>query len=177
MKKIKFLRWFTLTTAAGLAASCSTMPVDDMTYAPRFHEGADADVVVRFYSWKAIQVLRPDIREDGFLPLLDRNTVGEKFDRPGLGRNLAVVVVGYMFTKAEEADLVGYWNTLLRERGFRRVVLVRAGFKNEIDGLPIVHDSAMSAAHEPPVPSAAPVARFASAAGADAPHPSSRFVR
>lgn len=177
MKKMRYLNWLFLVFVAGLASSCSTLSPDDTIYAKRFHEADAASLVVRFYSWKAIHIVHPDIRENGFLPSLDRESIGERLDRPEIGRELAVVVLGYMFTKAEESDLIHFWDGLLHGRGFRRVVLIRAGFKNQIDGLPIVYESAMSAGHEPPAKAADPVAALATAAGADAANSSGRSGR
>jgi len=168
MKKTRYLKWLFLASLAGLAASCGTLSTDDALYAKRFHEADTANVVVRFYSWKAIHVVWPDIREDGFLPLLDRESVGGRLDRPDVGHELAVVVLGYMFTKAEEADVIRFWDDLMHGHGFRRVVLVRAGVKNQIDGLPIIHESAMNPIHEPSAKAAEPVAALATAVGADA---------
>jgi hypothetical protein len=178
MEKLKYLRWMLLASVAGLLVSCSSPSSKATTSRGRFHEGASANLVLRFYSWDSIHMTRPDTRENGFLPLLDRASVTRQLGRPDLGRDLAVVVMGFMFTAAEESALFHDWETLLvGERGFRRVVLVRASFKNEIDGLPILYDSAMAAAYDDQPKVAATFAALPAAARADVADSSGNSVR
>ena len=124
-------------------------------------------MVVRFYSWNSIQIVQPDIREGGFLPVLDRESVTRKLDETKIEPDLAVVVLGQMFSNAQQDEVIRSWNSIFAERGFRRVVLVREGFKNKIDGLLILHDSAMGAAHDEPGKIAATFAALPAAAGAN----------
>ncbi len=166
MKKLRYLQGALLILLAGMAVSCTSLTSDRA--AARFRDGELADVVVRFYAWNSIQIMRPDTREDGFLPLLNRETVTQKLDQATISHGLAVIVFGSMFSNAEEAQLIQDWNMLLQQRGFKRIVLLRAGFKDKIDGLPIVSDSAMSAAHDKSARYAATFAALTPAAGADA---------
>jgi hypothetical protein len=167
MEKLKYFRWMLLASMAGLLASCSSLTPEATTARGRFHEEASADLVLRFYSWDSIHMTRPDTRENGFLPMLNRESVAFQLDRPDLRRDLAVVVMGFMFSTAQESALFQNWQTLLGDRGFRRVVLVRAGFKNKIDGLPILYDSAMAAAYDNQSKVTATVAALPAAARAD----------
>jgi hypothetical protein len=178
MEKLKYLRWLLLASVAGLLVSCSSVAPKATTSRSRFHEGASANLVLRFYSWDSIHMTRPDTRENGFLPLLDRASVTRQLGRPDLQRDLAVVVMGFMFTAAEESALFHDWKAfLVDERGFRRVVLVRASFKNEIDGLPILYDSAMAAAYDDQPKVAATIAALAATARADVADSSGNSVR
>jgi len=177
MKKLRYLRWLFLVSVAGFVTSCGSLSSEDWFAGRHFHDAAEADVIVRFYGWNSIHLLRPDVREDGFLPKLDREGVARKLDRPDLGRGLAVVLMGYMFTKAEETQLIHDWDTLFSARGFRRVVLLRASSSDKVDGLLILHDSVMSAIHAEPQEFAVKVAAVPAAARADAANSSGRSVR
>ena len=134
-----------LASVAALVASCSSVSSDGTGPRARFHEGAAANVVVRFYSWDLIQMTRPDTRENGFLPPLNRQSVVRELGRPDIGRDLAVVVMGSLYSIDQETQLFQDWKALLAERGFRRLVLVRAGHKYEINGLIILRDTALAA--------------------------------
>jgi hypothetical protein len=178
MKKLQCFRWMLLASMAGLLASCSSLAPEAKTSHGRFNEAASANLVLRFYSWDSIHMTRPDTRENGFLPLLDRESVTRELGRPDLGHDLAVVVMGFMFTAAQELELFHDWKAfLVGERGFRRVVLVRASFKNEIDGLPVLFDSAMAAAYDDQPKVAATVAALPAAVGADVADSPGRSLR
>jgi hypothetical protein len=166
-----------LASAATLLASCGSLAPEATTGRGRFHEATSADLVLRFYSWDSIHMTRPDTRENGFLPLLNRENLAGQLDRPDLGHDLAVVVMGFMFSNAQESELFHDWKTLLDERGFRRIVLLRAGFKNKIDGLPILYDSAMAAAYDDHARVTTTVAALPAAAGANVADPSGRSLR
>lgn len=175
MNNIRFQRALLLVLLSGLLVSCGSLSTAKK--GARFHDGASANVVVRFYDWDSIHIVRPDVREGGYLPLLDRDGVARTLGHVNVGNDLAVVVLGYMLSNAQEAEMIGFWNTLLREHGFRRVVMLRAGFKDEIDGLLIVHDSAMTAAHDQSGKGAATFAALPTPVGADVAHPSGGPVR
>jgi hypothetical protein len=169
---------FLAATLLGLA-SCSLAPPEAANLGPRFHEGDAANLVVRFNSWNSIQIMRPDTRENGFLPLLDRDGVVARLDRMHTDRQLAVVVLGAMFSRAQEQEIIRDWHQILNPRGFRRLVLLRAGFKDNINGLRVVYDSAINQADASSViaPALAGIAQVASPARADAAHPSGASVR
>ena len=105
-----------------------------------------ANVVLHFYRWDSIYITRPDIREGGFLPLLDRQNVVRKLERRDIDHNVAVVILGYRYSRTEQENLIRDWQSLLRAEGFRRVVFLRADRRNQdqIDGLPILCDSAIA---------------------------------
>lgn len=166
-----------LAAVAGLMASCSLVPPDATNTGARFHDGASANMVVRFYSWDSIHMTRPDTRENGFLPLLNREGVARELGRPEVGRDLAVVVLGYLYSTDQETQLFQDWKALLGERGFRRVVLVRAGHQYEIEGLIIVRDSAIAAADDQQRKVAATFAAIPATARADVADSSGHSVR
>jgi hypothetical protein len=120
----------------------------------RFHEDATTDLILRFNRWDTIHMLRPDTRQAGFLQILTRADVERELKTVSMGQNLAVVVVGFLLSQQQEAELAREWDSLLMGHGFRRVVLLRAGSKKDIDGLIIVHDSSIAAGHEKPATTA-----------------------
>jgi hypothetical protein len=144
MKAMNCVRLAVLTFFVCFVVSCAHPPVLEADTLPRFHEGAAADVVVRFSRWNTIFILRPDTRQGGFLPIFNREDVAHWVDRPDIRHDLAVVLVGFSYSPEQEEELFSAWKSLLGEHGFRRIVMLRAGLNNKIDGLPILHDSAIA---------------------------------
>ena len=171
------IRFWSLALAFGavgaLLSGCQTAPVQSVESGQRFHESANASVVLHFHRWDTINMLRPDTREGGFLPFLDRDGVRRLLAANGVNRNLVVVVLGHSFSAEFESNLVRDWNDFLSGEGFQRVVLLRSGFTKEIDGLIIIKDSVIAAAHERPPTALAALAALPSAARADVANPSS----
>ncbi|MCW5552579.1 MAG: hypothetical protein KIS67_10540 [Verrucomicrobiae bacterium] len=162
-----------LLCATGLLASCSA-PSTHRADSPRlFSEERTADVILHFYQWDTIYLLKPDSRQDGFLPVWNREGIASAVNRQSVGRSLAVVLVGFLHNTDPNGPVVRDWESLLAEQGFRRVVILRAGAGkgNRIDGLPILHDSAIAQAHEPPGKFARPLAAVPAPVGAHAAHP------
>ena len=60
--------------------------------------------------------------------------------RPDVGRNLAVVICGSLFSLRQEADLQEKWAGIFSGLGYQRVMFLRAGFHNQVDGLSIIRD-------------------------------------
>lgn len=173
MKQHAISGWAFLLCVTGLLVSCSA-PSTHRANSPRlFHEEKAADVVLHFYQWDSIYLLKPDSRQDGFLPLLNREGIAREVNRQGVGRNLAVVMVGFLHNTDPNGPVVREWETLLAELGFRRVVILRAGAKkgNGIDGLPILHDLVIAQAHEPQGQAVATLATVPAPVGAHAAHP------
>jgi hypothetical protein len=153
-----------------LSTSCSTISFG------RFHEEKAANVILHFFGWEAIYMTRPDTRQAGYLPLLSRAQVERELKHRVLPRDLAVVVIGNTYADIQVAQLADEWKKLLAAQGFHRVVLLRAGLGHQIDGLPIIEDSAISSAHDKQS-RAATYAALPPAAGADAPHSSVSSIR
>jgi hypothetical protein len=179
MTKQSFLCGAALFCVVGLVVSCSTPSSYRADTPPLFREEKAADVILHFYQWDAIYLIKPDSRQKGFLPLLKREDIAGEMKRRAFGRNLAVVLVGYTHNTDPQGPVVPEWNALLAEQGFRRVVFLRAGVGkgNGIDGLPILHDSVIAQAHEPQGKAAATLAAVPAAAGAHVAHPSGRPIR
>jgi hypothetical protein len=144
MKMSRCIGSLALALVVSSLVSCAHTPAQVADTRARFHDGAAANVVVHFSRWDSIFMLRPDTREDGFLPLLNRDDVAHRIDQAGIGRDLAVVILGYTYTGEQVAELFREWNALLGQHGFRRVVVLRVGRKDEIDGLPVLCDSAIT---------------------------------
>lgn len=140
---------------------------------PRFYEGARADVILKFNRWDTIHLLRPDSREGGFLPILTRADVEAELKTQHVNRELAVVVLGFLFPPDLESLYVGEWDALLSSLGFKRIVVLRTGVSRDIDGLLIIHDSAIAAGHDRQR-TTAPLAALPAPAGAHAADPSRR---
>ncbi|MEI9960752.1 MAG: hypothetical protein WDM76_06370 [Limisphaerales bacterium] len=170
---MSFLRPASLVAVALIAVSCSSLPPPAI--GPRFHEGAAANLVLIYYGNQSIYMTKPDTRENGFLPLLSRQDVLHSLERPEIGHDLAVIVVGTLTAEAEAA-LMQDWESVLKEQGFRRVVWLASGNTNDIgiDGLLILHDSVIAIRNVQPTDTVAP---FPPAAGTHVAHPSTPPVR
>ncbi|MBE0540636.1 MAG: hypothetical protein IH623_04535 [Verrucomicrobia bacterium] len=179
MTRPSFFYWAALLCVAGLMVSCSTPSSYRADAPPLFREEKAADVILHFYQWDAIYLIKPDSRQEGFLPLLKREDIAGEMKRRAFVRDLAVVLVGYTHNTNPQGPVVREWKSLLAEQGFRRVVFLRAGVGkgNGIDGLPILHDSVIAQAHEPQGKAAATLAAVPAAAGAHVAHPSGRPIR
>lgn len=151
----------------------TTQPQTRVDNRPRFHEGAMADVVLKFNRWDTIHLLRPDTREGGFLPILTRADVEAELKTQRLNRDLAVVVLGFLFSPELEMEYAREWDALLTAQGFKRVVVLRTGAGKDIDGLLVVKDFGIAAADEKQWTAAA-IAALPPAAGANAANPSGR---
>jgi len=146
--------------------SCGTTSPQARQAGRRFHEGEAVDVVFRFYSWNTIFVTRPMFREQGFLTIFNRNNLVRVLERRDIGRGMAAVIVGHTYSTAQECDMIRDWNAILGERGFERVVFLRSGRQNKINGLTVVYDSAASTAYDLRGESAITVASVPPASGA-----------
>ena len=124
-----------------------------------------------------MQMIWPDTRENGFLPLLDRAGVARELSRPGLGRNLAVVVVGHLYTPDQEAQMFHDWTALLTGPGFQRLIFLRAGSNSNIDGLIIVRESAIAQANDERRKVVATFAALPAATRADVANSSGHSIR
>lgn len=167
MKVPGFICIFALAALAGLSTSCSTAPVST---GRRFNEAASATMVLRFYRWDSIYMTRPDTREGGFLPLLSRDEVAREAVRRQVPRDLAVVTIGSTYGPDQLIILARDWKQFLAGQGFRRVVILRSSSKKQIDGLPVVDDSAIAGANDTPGNSLVSFAAVPPAARADAAH-------
>lgn len=123
-----------------LATSCVTRG---------FKQSAAVDLELRFYTWEAVCIAKPDTRENGFIPLFTGAEVSSEIERLNPARGLAVVVVGYSYDQRQVHDIGTRWYHQLATLGFQRVVGLRGSDQLPIAGLPIVYDSAISSGHDP----------------------------
>lgn len=145
MKKFHFLGWAVLGVLSLFLISCSSVSPTAMGNGKRFNDDGAANVVLIYYGDQNIYMTRPDVSEDGFMPLLSRNQVVQRVHGMKMGRDLAVVVVGPVYDSRELlTPLVKQWQSSLQPEGFKRVVFLGASRKKGIDGLPILYDSAIA---------------------------------
>ena len=137
----------------------------------RFNESAAVNVELRFFRWDSIYMTRPDTRENGFLPLMNATQVATEIRKRNLKRNLAVVVVGYSYDEPQTAAIAEQWQKYLAAQNFKRVVVLRAGGGNSIDGLPIIRDLAINPGDAPKAFDPAKLATLPAAIGTDAANP------
>lgn len=124
-----------------LVSGCATQSVHQSSR-DKYWEGAFTDVVIHFQTWDSILVLRPDVRDAGFLRQFNRNEVKSLLKSDRVKGDLAAVVVTEAYLLGDSfAPLASEWQALLQECGFQRVVFLRAGMGSEINGLAILHDS------------------------------------
>jgi hypothetical protein len=124
-------------------SSCASTPVDDR---PRFHEAANADVIVRFPSWDLINIIKPDTTDSGFLTLHHRDEAEQILARPGIPHNVAVVVCGCLTTDEQDAEDQRLWISIFKGLQFKRVAFLRAASSQKIDGLLLIREVELGAA-------------------------------
>ncbi len=185
MRKPWYLLGATLASVAWLVGSCASVGPKQTASdtVPRFHDGATADMVLRFFTWDSIYMAKPDIREGGFRPLYARDDIGREVKRRNISRNTAVVVMSLFYhDPVQVAQLSQAWTTYLNEQGFRRVVILHAGPGPDIDGLPVLRDSTIAGVNVAAINDAPPRAGSANAtvpaaAGAAVGQPSNTAIR
>jgi hypothetical protein len=127
--------------AASLAAlifsSCATDPRDGQA---RFHQRDECDAIVRFSSWELITINKPDTREEGYLPLYHFAEAERVLARPDFPHRLAVVICGSFLSNNQEAELQTKWAASFGGLGYQRVVFLRAGYRNQVNGLHVIRD-------------------------------------
>jgi hypothetical protein len=125
--------------AALMLVSCAQTPHVTQT-GPRFREFTAADVVFRCYRWEHVNITHPAYREDGFMIQVPANQLEPALERLRVGRNMAVVVLGWGYNQEDLDRLITDWSAVLRGHGFKRIVCLRAGEQNRVDGLLIIKD-------------------------------------
>jgi hypothetical protein len=136
MKKVLKLLRYGAPLAALFLCSCATSP----GHLARFHQQSDCDAIVRFSSWDLITINKPDTRQAGFLPLYKQAEAEQVLARTDVGRRLAVVICGSLYSVRQESDLQEKWTSIFNGLGYQRVVFLRAGYHGQVNGLPILRD-------------------------------------
>ena len=124
-----------------LMSGCYTPPTQAVYTGPRFREAGQVNVVLQFMRWDSIMITQPEFREDGFLRLYTRDELPPVLASPRVGHDLAVVLIGFTYQDEHLAEVVKDWKVFLNGCGFRRVVCLRAGGDDRIDGLPVIDDT------------------------------------
>lgn len=114
-----------------LATACSTPRTT------RFSEQEGADLIVRYYTDDTSYLLKPLMRERGFLSVLDRDAV-LKVAKQQPGRQLAVVILIHYNVESEAEAVKRNWKNLLTQVGYQRVVFLRASTGMRVNGLPVL---------------------------------------
>jgi hypothetical protein len=135
-KALNLLRYAAGPLAALFLCSCDTTP----GHVAHFHQQSDCDAIVRFSSWDLITIAKPDTREAGYLPLYKQAGAQQVLARSDVGRRLAVVICGSLFSLRQEADLQEKWASILGGLGYQRDIFLRAGYHNQVDGLAIIRE-------------------------------------
>jgi hypothetical protein len=129
-----------LCTAGALAtllfSSCASSPGSHV----RFHDQAACDAIVRFSGWNLITINKPDTREAGFLPLYHFAETEKVLARPDFPHHLAAVICGTLASDSQEAETQQKWSALLGAIGYERVVFLRAGARDQVNGLEVIKD-------------------------------------
>jgi hypothetical protein len=175
MKYFGYIRAFVVIVLAALFVSCASTSTS--TASRRFQEGSSVTMVLRFYSWNSIYMTRPDTREGGFLPLMGRDEIGREVVRRNVPRDLAVVTIGSTYSPDQLRLLARDWKQFLAAQGFQRVVILRSGFKQEIDGLIVVTDSAIPDPNDTPGKTPSTLATVPAAPGPDVANSSITAIR
>lgn len=161
------IHFVALSLIAVFATSCATTG---------FKQSAAVALELRFDTWAAVCITKPDTRENGFLPVLTGAETLQEIKRLDVPHGLAAIVVGYNYDDKQVFDIATEWHKRLAELGFQRVVVLRGTDARPIAGLPIVYDSAISSVNDTrgllhPHAAASPTTR------ADVAHPSIAAVR
>ena len=126
-----------LLALPSLLTSCATSPASK---AAKFREENAASFVIRYNSDNTIFRIKPDGHEGPFQRIFTRKEiVGFDSKRKG-DRNLAVVIIGFNRVEEVERQIKQSWTQTLAKMNYRRVVFLRFGEEETIDGLTIIED-------------------------------------
>jgi len=134
-----------------------------------FKQSAAVTLELRFNTWDAVYIARPNTRENGFIPVLNTAEALQAIEQLKVAPRFAAVVVGYNYDERQVYDIGVEWFTRLSALGFERVVALRGSENFPIAGLPIVYDSAISSGHDT-LPRGRPYAATPTAPRADVAH-------
>jgi hypothetical protein len=138
MKKV--LNLIAASLAALFLCSCASTP----GHQAHFRQENECDAIVRFSTWDLITINKPETREGGYLPLYKQPEAEQVLARAEVGRRLAVVIYGSLFSLRQEADLQEKWAAIFGGLSYQRLVFLRAGFQNQVNGLSIIKEIPLS---------------------------------
>jgi hypothetical protein len=129
---------FALTGLLVLTTSCAT--TSQTAEGPKFYEANSANLVLRYSSDRAIFRIKPDGHEGSFYHIFTRQEICEADAKRAGQRDLAVVLIGYQFTPELDRQIKQGWMDTLSKLNYRRVVILRSGDSDQVDGLRVVED-------------------------------------
>jgi hypothetical protein len=144
----KFIFLIFLVEASILVAGCATEP----SSTPSSRQQAEADLVVGFQAWNSIALLKPNVSDPSLTSFRVRSFTKtgvvkliESLHIPG---GFVVVILDRRYspgrhTMTEEMDEI---QTFFEGLGFQRVAFQDAAGWTREEGMPIVRDSAQTAA-------------------------------
>ncbi|HLP77487.1 MAG TPA: hypothetical protein VK327_11285 [Candidatus Paceibacterota bacterium] len=142
--KLKLAVLFAVSVLVVTLTGCSTTQ-QRADKSPRFREGRDANVVLRFSSWDYTFMSKPFYAEDGFMQQVRRESLNQVLNKFQVERGMAVVVVGWQYNDEVLGRLVSDWKNILGgDCGFQRVVILRASKNQQLNGSVIVEDASIS---------------------------------
>ncbi len=137
---VKHARFFLLALPGALLllTSCATRP--KTAQGPKFYEESAANLVIRYSSDRAIYRLKPDGHEGPFYQIFSRQQVCEADAQREGQRDLAVVLIGYQWTPELDRQVKQGWVDNLTKLNYRRIVILRSGDSDQVNGLRVVED-------------------------------------
>lgn len=141
MKKIVNKSWFALLAVTAILALTSSCATNSQTAeGPKFYEADSANLVLRYSSDRAIFRIKPDGHEGNFYRIFSRQEICEADAKRSGQRDLAVVLIGYQFTPELDRQIKQGWVNTLTKLNYRRVVILRCGDSDQVNGLRVVED-------------------------------------
>jgi hypothetical protein len=132
-----------------LAAGASLIGLTSCAVGPdarsqKFDEAQYADLIIRYSTDQTIYRLKPDGRDGAFFRIYDRNQIcAEAEQHQGL-RQLAVVMIDYVYAPHTERALINQWAADFKALNYQRVVFLRSRDFQSINGLRVVADLQLS---------------------------------
>jgi hypothetical protein len=135
---------FVLFALAGSLLCLTSCALGPDAGSKRFEEEQFANLIIRYSSDQTIYRLKPDGRDGEFLRIFDRNEICTEAEQLGGPRQLAVVLIDYVYAHDIEREIIDGWSARFKELNFQRVVFLRAWDKLTVNGLRIVADVQLS---------------------------------
>jgi hypothetical protein len=149
-----------LLALAGILALATSCATNQQAAGPKFYEESAANLVIRYASDQAIFRLKPDGHDGPYYHVFNRQQLCEADARRAGQRDLAVVLIGWQWTPELDQKVKQGWVDSLAKLNYRRVVILRAGETDQVNGLRVIEDrqvaQAAVAPHEIGLVSAAP---------------------
>jgi hypothetical protein len=146
MKLTKVIGCAVVSSAALFLSSCATDPSGPQA---RFHQQEECDAIVHFSSWNLVTIKKPDTREAGFLPLYRFADAEKVLRNQNSSHRLAAVICGNFLSREQEEELQQKWAASFGGLGYQRVVFLRAGYGDGVNGLAVIRDMVLGQGQGP----------------------------